>query len=107
MTLRFCPACRGLVLAEFRFCPHCGAAVKGPGLDEALGAPFDRMDSAASDRASPGAPPWDGQGAPPWAAQGAPLWAASYDRARDSLERLEADMDLLIEELEREANAGS
>jgi hypothetical protein len=75
MNVRFCPSCRSLILVDFRFCPYCGSAVKGPGLPEALAAPFDRM-----------------------AAPSAGIFAS----AEKSLERLEADMELIIEELEKE-----
>jgi hypothetical protein len=97
VNVRFCPSCRSLILAEFRFCPYCGAAVKGPELSEALDGPFDSMgrDSAAGD--SP-------------AAKGdvfANAKTSVFAKAEESLERLEADMDLLLEELEKEGRSST
>jgi hypothetical protein len=47
MNVRFCESCRSLILSEFRFCPYCGAEVpRGPGLAEALDAPFERLEGS-------------------------------------------------------------
>jgi hypothetical protein len=81
MNVRFCPSCRSLILSDFRFCPYCGSpAGLGPGLAEALEGPFDRMEETlpARERA-----------------------AGRFAELADRLARLEADMDLLIGELER------
>ncbi len=73
MNVRFCPSCRSLILADFRFCPYCGApAPRGPSLAEALSAPFERMGGGV------------------------------FDEAARSLDRLEADMDLILEEMKKE-----
>ncbi len=87
MNVRFCPSCRSLVLADFRFCPYCGAAVavKGPGLSEALEAPFAGLGRAGG--ALAGAE--GGAGGP-------------FALAEERLRRLEADMDLLLEAMEKE-----
>jgi hypothetical protein len=84
MNVHFCPSCRSLILAEFRFCPYCGAeaAAKGPGLSEALAQPFERLDRART---------------PP----------LGFAQAEESLRRLEADMDLILEQLEREGRLSS
>jgi hypothetical protein len=78
VNVRFCPSCRSLILRDFRFCPYCGAAAKGPSLGEALDAPFDRM------------------------AREAPGRGDVFASAEERLERLEADMDLILEALEKE-----
>jgi hypothetical protein len=81
MNVRFCPACRSLILSDFRFCPYCGSpAGRGPGLAEALEAPFARIDEASPSRERA---------------------AGRFAELQDRLTRLEADMDLLIGELER------
>ena len=77
---------------DFRFCPYCGAAVKGPELAEALDGPFAGMgeESAAGTakaRASANA--------------GTNVFAS----AEESILRLEADMDLLLEALEKEGRS--
>ena len=80
MNVRFCPNCRSLILAEFRYCPYCGVAPdKGPDLAEALAEGFDKMDEARQAG-----------------------MADLFSRARESLDRLESDMDLILEELEKE-----
>jgi hypothetical protein len=86
MNVRFCPSCRSLILADFRFCPYCGQAAKGPGLSEALDGPFDSM----------------GAGEPSSSAR-----ANVFASAEESLERLEADMDLLLEALEKEGRSST
>jgi hypothetical protein len=88
MNVRFCHACRSLILSDFRFCPYCGVsvAVKGPGLSEALAGPFEDMGSLGSAR-RPASDP---------AASGV------FASAEASLERLEADMDFLLDALEKE-----
>ncbi len=92
MNVRFCPSCRSLILADFRFCPYCGAAAaKGPGISEALAGPFERM--GASVDAAPG--------------EDAPAEAKKdvFASAEESLARLEAEMDLILEELEKEGTS--
>lgn len=81
MNVRFCPSCRSLILSDFRFCPYCGAQVdRGPGLAEALDGPFSRI---------------EGEGLKPEGAAG------RFAELEGELERLEADMDLLMGELEQ------
>ncbi len=78
MNLRFCESCRSLVLAEFRFCPYCGAPMsRGPGLEEALSLPLARIEKAR-----------DGQ--------------ARFAYLAERLDRLEADMDLILSQLDAE-----
>ncbi len=96
MNVRFCPACRSLILADFRFCPYCGeaaAAAKGPGLAEALSGPFEKMSGSEP----PEPAPEDGN-----LASAKPSVFAS---AEASLARLEAEMDLILEELEKEGRS--
>jgi hypothetical protein len=91
VNVRFCPSCRSLILADFRFCPYCGAvAAKGPGLEEALSGPFEKMSGSALSEPAPE----DGNqaGAKP----------SVFASAEASLDRLEAEMDLILEELEKE-----
>jgi len=89
MNVRFCPTCRSLILADFRFCPYCGSAVaKGPELSDALELPFDKMEAAAP----------AGEGS-------ASAKPNVFAKAEESLERLESDMDLILEELEREGRS--
>ncbi len=80
MNVRFCHNCRSLILADFRFCPYCGtAAAKGPELAEALAEPFERLSG--------------------------PQPSGKFDlfaNAEQSLDRLESDMDFILEELEKE-----
>ena len=81
MNVRFCPSCRRLILTEFRFCPYCGApAGRGPGLDEALERPFARIEDAVAPKSGA---------------------AGRFAELEETLARLEADMDCIIEELER------
>lgn len=80
MNVRFCPSCRSLLLSSFRFCPYCGEAIKGPELSEALDPPFERIRLA----------------------EGEATVADPFARAEESLDRLEADMDLILEELGKE-----
>ena len=81
MNVRFCPSCRSLILSDFRFCPYCGSpASRGPELAEALEAPFARIEEAAPPRER---------------------GAGRFAELEDALARLEADMDLLLGELER------
>ncbi|HUW42179.1 MAG TPA: hypothetical protein VMV90_14330 [Rectinemataceae bacterium] len=78
MNVRFCESCRSLVLAEFRFCPYCGAPMsRGPGLDEALSLPLARIEASRA-----------GQ--------------ARFAELAERLDRLEADMDLIISQLDAE-----
>jgi hypothetical protein len=80
MNVRFCPSCRSLILADFRYCPYCGqvVAVKGPDLSAAMDGAFESLEAGEARRDD------------------------VFARAEENLERLEADMDLIIEELERE-----
>jgi hypothetical protein len=89
MNVRFCPSCRSLILSSFRFCPYCGEAIKGPELSEALASPFERIGRAEAGDLAPSAP----RGSDPFA------------RAAESLDRLEADMDLILEELAKEGRS--
>jgi len=78
VNVRFCESCRSLVLAEFRFCPYCGAPMsRGPGLDEALSLPLARIEASRA-----------GQ--------------ARFAELAERLDRLEADMDLIISQLDAE-----
>jgi hypothetical protein len=86
MNVRFCPSCHSIILSSFRFCPYCGEAIKGPELSEALGPPFERIERAEGE-----APAAD-----------AFRIADPFARAEESLDRLESDLDLILEELERE-----
>ena len=89
MNVRFCPNCRSLILVDFRFCPYCGAAAaKGPELSEALASPFERLGGE--------------QGA-----LGSAPRSDVFASAEASLERLESDMNLILEELEREGRSSS
>ena len=89
MNVRFCVACRSLILSDFRFCPYCGAAVKGPELSEALAGPFSAIAESGGKQNS--------------SAAKADVFAGAEER----LSRLEADMDLLIEALEKEGRSSS
>lgn len=89
MNVRFCPSCRSLVLSSFRFCPYCGEAIKGPDLSEALDPPFERIERSEAEE-------------PAAAARGV---ADPFARAEESLDRLEADMDLILEALEKEGRS--
>ena len=89
MNVRFCPSCRSLILADFRFCPYCGApAFDGPGIATALDRPFAALEGAQ-----------------------APLGAAraargqAFAEAEEMLDRLESDMDLILEELGKEGRS--
>jgi hypothetical protein len=83
VNVRFCESCRSLVLADFRYCPYCGAPVsRGPGIEEALSLPFARIEAAR------------GASAP-----------ARFAELAERLDRLEADMDLIISHLDAEIGA--
>jgi hypothetical protein len=83
MNVRFCHNCRSLILTDFLYCPYCGAAAdNGPELSEALAEPFKKLD---------GSPP-SGTTDP-------------FAGAARSLDRLESDMDLILEELEKEGRS--
>ncbi|MGA2548011.1 MAG: zinc-ribbon domain-containing protein [Rectinemataceae bacterium] len=85
MNVRFCPNCRSLILTDFLYCPYCGAAaVKGPELSEALAEPFEKL----------GGPPPSGATDP-------------FAGAERSLERLESDMDLILERLGKEGRSAT
>jgi hypothetical protein len=76
VNVKFCRGCRALILSDFRFCPYCGAeAPRGPGIEEALARPFSKIEARA------------------------------FDDAAESLAKLEADMDRIIEALEREGRS--
>lgn len=48
MKVDFCGSCRRLILADFRYCPYCGAEKpKGPGLAESLEEPLGRLEGQA------------------------------------------------------------
>jgi hypothetical protein len=110
MNVRFCRNCRSLILADFRYCPYCGVALasKKAEIEEALEEPFGRMgggegraEAAQDDAPEPGA----GAGLPePGARAGR---AGIFAELEESLDRLETDMDLLIDELEREGRSRS
>ena len=88
MNVRFCPACKSLILVDFRFCPYCGAvAAKGPELVEALDAPFEKMGTMAVSETD--------------------AKADVFANAQESLERLESDMDLILEELAKDGRSSS
>lgn len=91
MNVRFCPSCRSLILADFRFCPYCGqaVAVKGPGLSEALDGAFEGLGGGAK------------------AGRRDPARRGVFASAEESLERLEADMDLLLEAMEKEGRSST
>jgi hypothetical protein len=94
MNVRFCPACRSLILAEFRYCPYCGAATpRGPELAEAMAGSFERLAGATA--AAPAA-------TADRSSQDAPGMAGLFSVAEASLDRLEAEMDLILEELAKE-----
>ena len=77
MNVRFCESCRSLVLADFRYCPYCGVPVsRGPGIEEALSLPFARIEAAT------------GASAP-----------ERYAELVERLDRLEAEMDLIISQI--------
>jgi hypothetical protein len=83
VNVQFCGECRRLILSDFRFCPYCGASVpRGPELAEALAGPLDALGDAHP-----------------------PARADVFASARTSLDRLESDMDLILEELEREGRS--
>jgi hypothetical protein len=77
MNVRFCPNCRSLILTDFLYCPYCGAAAaKGPGLPEALAESFEKLGGSRPSGKTD-----------------------LFSRAERSLDRLESDMDLILEEL--------
>ena len=50
MKLDFCPSCARIVLRGFGYCPYCGAALRaGPGFEEALREPFERLAGMQAD----------------------------------------------------------
>ncbi|HUX40307.1 MAG TPA: hypothetical protein VMV83_03985 [Rectinemataceae bacterium] len=45
MKVGFCGSCRRLILADFSFCPYCGAETRrGPDLAESVEGPFARIE---------------------------------------------------------------
>ena len=85
MNVKFCESCRSLVLADFRYCPYCGSQIpRGPGLEEALTEPFRRLEAASREPA-----------------------LARFAELNEELDRLEADMDLLMSQPETESKHGS
>jgi len=45
MKVGFCGSCRRLILADFSFCPYCGAETRhGPDLAESVDGPFARIE---------------------------------------------------------------
>jgi hypothetical protein len=94
MNVRFCSSCRSLILSDFRYCPYCGAAVsRGPTLAEALTAPFERIGADA--------------GPEPVNRCQAMAESSIFAKAEASLDRLEADMDLILQELEKQGRPSS
>jgi hypothetical protein len=83
MNVRFCHSCRSLILSSFRFCPYCGEVIKGPELSEVLDSPFERIGRAEGE---------------------APV-ADPFAQAEENLDRLESDLDLILEELEKEGRS--
>jgi hypothetical protein len=84
VNVRFCPECHSLILSEFRYCPYCGIeATRGPDLAEALETPFSRLS-----RSHPGS-------------QGGEASRRIADLA-GRIDCLENDMELLMEDLDRE-----
>jgi len=112
MNVRFCPTCRSLILADFRFCPYCGSAVsKGPELSDALELPFDKLEGAAP-AGQQGPRPPDPEPRPAQFALGAGKAEAPasakpnvFAKVEESLDRLESDMDMILEELEKEGRS--
>ena len=50
MPVHFCPHCGRLNLEDFLYCPYCGEAVpRGPGLEESLEGPFERITLSVQD----------------------------------------------------------
>lgn len=48
MKVGFCGSCRRLILADFSFCPYCGAELgKGPDLAESVEEPMARIERKA------------------------------------------------------------
>lgn len=51
MKVGFCGSCRRLILADFHYCPYCGAELaRGKGLDESVDEPFARIEKSARKR---------------------------------------------------------
>ena len=94
MNVRFCRTCRSLIMADFRFCPYCGAstAESKENLEAALEEPFRRLAESQDGCASP-------------EERRAAKKEALFASLEESLVRLETDMDVLIGELEREGRA--
>jgi hypothetical protein len=98
VNVRFCRYCLTLILSDFRYCPYCGArASRGPGIEEALGGPFSRIEASRADIPAPaeGGRGREGPG------------DRAIEEAAESLARLEADMDLLLETIEREESSSA
>ncbi len=115
MNVCFCPSCRSLILADFRYCPYCGAAAaKGPDLAEALAGPFDKLGvggtvgkaagkaAGKAERAAEGTMTASKESASIGDTSGARTNV--FARLEESLDRHEADMDLILEELEKEGS---
>jgi hypothetical protein len=78
VNVRFCESCKSLILADFRYCPYCGQSVaRGPGLAEALAGPFARIEGAEAAKGR-------GEG--------------RFALLAERLDRLESEMDLLLQE---------
>jgi hypothetical protein len=89
MNVRFCPECKSLILADFRFCPYCGAAAaKGPEMEAALEGGFARMGA--------------GQAPVPGGRARDEARAKVFAGVEESLRRLESDIDLILEEMAKE-----
>ncbi len=77
MNVRFCAVCRSLILADFRYCPYCGVPVsRGPGMEEALEEPFERIAEDLAKREALG----------------------RFSSLAERLDRLENEMDILLAE---------
>jgi len=83
VNVRFCESCRSLVLADFRYCPYCGEPVtRGPGLEEALSDSFNKIEAVSKDSE-----------------------VARLEGLREQIDRLEADMDLILSQFDTEIDA--
>jgi len=82
MTVRFCPVCGRINLADFRFCPYCGEeAEREGGLDAAIERPFRRLEALGVE--------------------------GRFAELREALDGLESDMEELLAEGRRRAEEPS
>lgn len=78
MTVRFCPVCGRINLADFRFCPYCGEeAAQGGRFDAAIERPFRRLEALGVE--------------------------GRFAELREALDGLESDMEELLAEGRRRA----